>query len=160
MDGSDVKFDRQGNPISFDEWSRLFSGKEYQSVARLEETRDDGSTVLISTVWLGFSHNFGGKGPPLIFETMIFIRTPDQEAVERRNRALIPAVSLAIAAGDFEGAPEYEDPAEPYHPFHERQWLWSTEEEAKAGHDLVVKAYRENLDPDEVIKAWRKESMT
>ncbi len=26
----------------------------------------------VSTVWLGLDHSFDGKGPPIIFETMIF----------------------------------------------------------------------------------------
>ena len=30
------------------------------------------SEVMVSTVFLGLDHRFGGKGPPLLFETMIF----------------------------------------------------------------------------------------
>lgn len=34
--------------------------------------------VMISTVFLGIDHNFYGKGPPLLYETMIFNGKHDQ----------------------------------------------------------------------------------
>ena len=33
-------------------------------------TQDD---VSVSTVFLGLDHNFSGKGPPILFETMVFV---------------------------------------------------------------------------------------
>jgi len=42
-------------------------------------------------------------------------------------------------------------------PFDEGQWRWSTEDEAQKGHDIVVQAYRENLDPHRLIEAWRED---
>jgi hypothetical protein len=59
-------YDREGRPISFEEWGRLFEDREYQRVARWER-----NGILVSTVWLGIDHAFGA-GPPVIFETMVF----------------------------------------------------------------------------------------
>lgn len=38
--------------------------------ARVAATRVGG--IRVSTVFLALDHNFGGKGPPVLFETMIF----------------------------------------------------------------------------------------
>lgn len=59
-------YDRQGLPMSVDAWSAKANVK-YKRVA-LTTVRG----YMISTVWLGLDHNFSGKGPPLIFETMVF----------------------------------------------------------------------------------------
>jgi hypothetical protein len=35
-------------------------------------------SIFISTVFMGLNHNFFGKGPPVLFETMIFLKeSPD-----------------------------------------------------------------------------------
>lgn len=41
--------------------------------------RDEYGDVTVSTVFLGLDHNFLKKGPPLIFETMVFGGPLDQE---------------------------------------------------------------------------------
>ena len=60
-------YDKTGKPISFEEWAPLFEDKSYQ-IIRQTKLPDGG---LVSTVWLGLNHNYGG-GPPAIFETMAF----------------------------------------------------------------------------------------
>lgn len=60
-------YDREGEPITYARWSRLFSDKSYCKVA----VDDIGEGIMVSTVWLGLNHNFG-DGVPLIFETMVF----------------------------------------------------------------------------------------
>lgn len=55
-------FDRQGAPISIDEWSRLNRDFDYRVVIQ------DGE---VSTVWLGLDHQYG-DGPPLIFESLTY----------------------------------------------------------------------------------------
>lgn len=60
-------YDRQGKPISMEEWSRFLNDPSYQRVAQTT-----GSGRFVSTVWLGLDHRHGGGGPPLIFETMVF----------------------------------------------------------------------------------------
>jgi hypothetical protein len=58
-------YDRQGNPLhDVEEFARMFANN------RVAETMI--GDVRVSTVWLGVDHNFSGKGPPLIFETMVF----------------------------------------------------------------------------------------
>jgi hypothetical protein len=47
----------------------------YRVVARTK--LPDGKVV--STVWLGWDHGFFRKGPPIIFETMVFPREPKTE---------------------------------------------------------------------------------
>lgn len=74
-------FDRTGKPIGMVEWSNLFQDKSYQIVQqdRVDPTEEQPEgRILVSTVWLGLDHNFGG-GTPLIFETMVFGGILDQE---------------------------------------------------------------------------------
>lgn len=61
-------YDKQGNAIDLMAWAKLLDDMAYKRVA--ETTLEDGT--WISTVWLGIDHRFGGDGPPLIFETMVF----------------------------------------------------------------------------------------
>lgn len=70
-------YDRAGLPISLAEWSRLMTITDYRRVAL-----DQVGTLDISTVWLGLDHGFGTK-KPLIFETMVFGGTDDQQICER-----------------------------------------------------------------------------
>lgn len=63
------EYDREGNPISLEEYLRLFSDASYQ---RVEATMV--GTAFVSTVWLGVDHQYG-DGPPLIFETAVFDAT-------------------------------------------------------------------------------------
>ncbi len=57
--------------------------------------------VVVSTVFLGTDHNFTGKGPPVLFETMIFVNGGDEwqdrytswnDAVAGHERAVLRAV--------------------------------------------------------------------
>lgn len=72
-------FNRDGEPITVEEWGELReSDSEYFRVAEdnLEAVSFDGewySMLWVSTVWLGINHNYG-DGPPLIFETMVFVQ--------------------------------------------------------------------------------------
>ena len=62
-------YDRDGKPVEDTAaWGALFEDRAYQRVARTVLPNG----ILISTVWLGIDHNFSGKGPPIIFETMVF----------------------------------------------------------------------------------------
>jgi len=60
-------FDRKGQPLTVMEWDDLIENHGYRRIALTEFP--DGSRV--STVWLGIDHGWG-RGPPVIFETMIF----------------------------------------------------------------------------------------
>jgi hypothetical protein len=54
-------------------WGRFFASRN-RIVAQTEIT----DTVRVSTVFTGIDHRFGGRGPPLLFETMIFGGPLDQ----------------------------------------------------------------------------------
>ena len=62
--------DKEGNPISTEEWSRLKDDEEYHRVGL-----DQVGPYMVSTVWIGLDHQFMEGGPPLIFETMVFTTT-------------------------------------------------------------------------------------
>lgn len=116
-------YDRQGRPVSAEEWSRLHSsGLDY-----LKVRRDVVGQYLISTVWIGLDHNFSPTGPPLIFETMIFgpdeetsggvlidRYTTEEEAIKGHEETLfsVSAIETVLADVDQQGneLPRTEDP--------------------------------------------------
>lgn len=61
-------YDRQGKPITMEEWAGLFGRLPYK-IVRQELLRNG---FMVSTVWLGLDHRWLPDGPPLIFETMVF----------------------------------------------------------------------------------------
>ncbi len=61
-----ILVDRKAVPTDVVEWGKFFS-KEDRVVA-ITNIGD----VKVSTVFLGLDHRLGDKGPPLMFETMIF----------------------------------------------------------------------------------------
>ena len=71
-------YDVHGDPISLDDWGRLFEDMAYRRIEETELAFSNGH-VWISTVWMGLDHSFG-NGPPLIFETMPFGGRLDQMA--------------------------------------------------------------------------------
>lgn len=50
-----------------EEWAQWFGNEENRRVA-LTET----ALFQVSTICLGLNHRFSGKGPPILFETMVF----------------------------------------------------------------------------------------
>jgi hypothetical protein len=53
-------------------WGRWFASAERRvAVTCLTPTLE------VSTVFIGLNHNISGHGPPLLFETMAFVHTPD-----------------------------------------------------------------------------------
>lgn len=53
-------------PTSLEAWARWFE------TADRKVAYDEIGEMRVSTVFLGLDHDFSGKGPPLIFETMVF----------------------------------------------------------------------------------------
>jgi hypothetical protein len=94
------KYRRDGTPYppgaeGLREWARDFGNDALKRVAKTELPNG----LLVSTVWLGLDHSFGGQGPPLIFETMVFggdaavgeyqeRYSTEQEALEGHQRAI------------------------------------------------------------------------
>lgn len=91
MDLENYAFDKEGNPISFREWSELRHDPDYHRVALTEI-----GEISISTVWLGINHGIS-EDEPIIFETMVFggsleqeqwRYTTEAEALEGHNKAV------------------------------------------------------------------------
>lgn len=72
------KFDRQGKPLTLMQWATKMEDRAYKRVA-FDHVGTGKRKVSVSTVWLGLDHNFSSKGPPVIFETMVFGGVMDQE---------------------------------------------------------------------------------
>jgi hypothetical protein len=72
-------YDRNGNPMTMEEWARTF--EDFEDYRRVRFTEIP-SVARVSTVWLGLDHRFG-DGPPLIFETMVFRDGWDGEYQQR-----------------------------------------------------------------------------
>lgn len=71
-------YDRDGNPMTMGQWAERFEDNAYKRVAF-----DSVGDFEISTVWLGLDHQYG-DGEPLIFETMVFGSSPNEENEMRR----------------------------------------------------------------------------
>lgn len=72
-------YDRDGNPLTLEEWADLFQ-PDYQIVAKtLTEAGE------VSTVWIGINHQWG-PGPPLVFETMVFEEPGDPSSDNEMRR--------------------------------------------------------------------------
>lgn len=61
-------FDREGKPMTVEEWYKKFSDFDYKNLKKT--TLSWGGVV--STIWLGLDHSFLQQGTPLIFESMLF----------------------------------------------------------------------------------------
>lgn len=133
--GRPLEYDREGNPISLDEFCKLREDREYIVVQQ-----DHIDNWLVSTVWLGVDYQFG-DGPPIIFETKIFDQSQQglqeaAESYERGRKAAMESFGIEMAKlnPDQIGlGPE---------AFTNR---YSTEAEAKAGHEEALVAVRAGL---------------
>jgi hypothetical protein len=59
-------YDRAGRPMPLSTWAEALEATDRHVAVT------DVGPFHVSTVWLGLDHQFG-QGPPLIFETMIFV---------------------------------------------------------------------------------------
>lgn len=71
LDRMGLWFDAEGKPITARQWATLLRNKRYKILAQTPVTED----VLVSTVWLGLDYGFMESDAPLIFETMVFVRS-------------------------------------------------------------------------------------
>ena len=51
-------------------WAMFFQDSDKRRVALSEIDTSDGA-IMVSTVFLASDHNFGGEGPPILFETLV-----------------------------------------------------------------------------------------
>lgn len=86
-------YDRQGNPMTLDEW---IAAVETRDTTTRRVAEDEVGDVWVSTVWLGLNHNTRCDGPPLIFETMVFGGEHDQEAWRYSTEVEAQAGHVAI----------------------------------------------------------------
>lgn len=119
-------FNRDGEPITLWQSAVLGEDDDYKSIA---SDRLDANNVWVSTVWLGLNHNFALVGPPLIFETMVFVRSTEEQLAERRRIW----VKLGLEPRDF--------------PWEDLQCeRYATEDEAREGHRRIVDSLRMRMD--------------
>lgn len=131
--GDPHHYGKEGELLTFSEWAILFEDFGYRRVAETEV-----GPYWVSTVWLGLDHRFGGDGPPIIFETMVFSSElsykPAREFEHHGKTHVIPA---------------YE-----YHSDHEQR-RYTTEEKALEGHERLCEEVRltwevtKHIDPRE-----------
>ena len=73
---SDGYYNLNDEPCDQEEWIRLFENRWHEPDGRwrvgLETVTVDDQTYEVSTVWMGLDHRLMDKGPPLIYETMVF----------------------------------------------------------------------------------------
>lgn len=72
-------YDMEGKPMDLLEWGKaLEEGDRHLGATNLWFGK-----IWVSTVWLGLNHRFTEDGPPLIFETCVFVRKGDSTIVGR-----------------------------------------------------------------------------
>jgi hypothetical protein len=73
-DGRPVYYDRQGAPMTMQQWAQRFEDEDYRHIARdvigPDEPLDPAPLIIVSTFWLGLNHDWR-SGEPLIYETII-----------------------------------------------------------------------------------------
>lgn len=130
-------------PVAFDtsteerliEWARWFSDFDKRRVAE-----DFTRYYRVSSVFLGIDHQFG-KGPPLLFETMIFERKETVKLVFGRMRRYQEEAFDAMADG-------------------QTQWRFATWDDTLANHNAIVRRLhrQEKVALDLVHKLRTKQS--
>ena len=86
------------------EWGRWYETTPERIVEQTRVGQRD-----VSTIFLGIDHNFFGKGPPLLFETMVFNLDSGSSGEEQRRWATLKEAKLGHLAIcrmlEVEGAP-------------------------------------------------------
>jgi len=84
---------KAGEPVRCDdalEWGRWFEAATKSGDRLIAQDRDEHAApdgVLVSTVFLGLDHNFSEKGPPVLWETLVFGGVLDGEMDRYSSRA-------------------------------------------------------------------------
>lgn len=75
-------YDRKLQPIDVDRYMELHCDRVYADIRQTVIRR-----CLVSTVWLGIDYRYlFDDGPPVIFETMIFVHRAGPAEFQRRSR--------------------------------------------------------------------------
>jgi hypothetical protein len=111
LEGSSLHYildeSRQPVKVCLLRYARWFTGDN----KRVAETNT--KLFWVSTVFMGLDHNFLGKGPPILFETMVFTR----------DEHINPLVKHMVK-DDLE------------------QWRYATWDDAITGHEAMVRRYQ------------------
>ena len=129
-------YNRDGTPIEGPhptlEWAKLFEDTKGRIIGRTTTLYGE----KLSTVWLGLDHNYSMKGPPIIFETMLF--APESDELKKAKRMRITKIADSFykeqAIEEMETFAE-EEYIKKHYP-HDAciQERYATEAQAKAGH--------------------------
>lgn len=114
-------------PVTIEEWAAWMARRQHKRHVGDTETQ----LFRVSTVFLGLDMRFGGKGPPLLFETMVFER-------EGHPSKLVPGLEVHA---ELEG-------------YQRRYASW---DDAAAGHDATLKRVLK-LEADALARATRPPS--
>ena len=72
--GRPIYYDRQGKPMTLQQWAEKFEDAHYRHVAREvigpDEPLDPAPLITVMTFWLGLNHDWRSD-EPLIFETLV-----------------------------------------------------------------------------------------
>jgi hypothetical protein len=72
--GRPIYYDRQGKPMTVQQWAEKFEDAHYRHVARdvigPDEPLDPAPLITVMTFWLGLNHDWRSD-EPLIFETLV-----------------------------------------------------------------------------------------
>lgn len=108
------------------EWARMFeAGNRHVGDEEIGPLR-------VSTVFLGLDHNYSQKGPPLVFETMIF-GPPEDTAMFGRLAETRPALEM---------------------------WRYATWAEAETGHKVACEIARQHLAETDATLHVPRETVT
>lgn len=76
--------DADGTPVpcsdavAWAQWFERATKDRSRIVAADRDEGPDGGGILVSTVFLGIDHRFGGGGPPILWESLVFGGPLDQ----------------------------------------------------------------------------------
>lgn len=121
--GREEYFDREGRPISPQQYMKLARSKRYPIVDGTLVHSANNKPFFVSTIWLGYDQTMGFAPKPLIFGTQVF----DVLKVEGSTLTLAPS------------APNPQDPTASELPFD----YYEDEFDALAGHLHIVDYVKE-----------------
>lgn len=96
--------DGTGNPVvetDIHKWARWFDGAKQERIVEKTLIKD----IMVSTVFLALDHNYGGKGPPILWETLVFGGPMEgeqdrcagvREQAEAMHRKMVDRVSASV----------------------------------------------------------------
>ncbi|HMF66125.1 MAG TPA: hypothetical protein VK602_00775 [Phyllobacterium sp.] len=122
--------DENHQPVEADmmTWARWFADDSNRRVAE-----DFTGFYILSSVFLGIDHNFGWKGPPLLFETMVFLREAEIKLMFGKHR---PVNEEAFELGDT-------------------CWRYSSWDDCATQHQTILRRLQK-LESDALLKNVRR----